>query len=95
MGESHWGTLWHRSRELQADAFLRAHLVFICTAICLHIPHSFWPKNGEATVLKSQFSDCIQSPFLLKMSVVLRVRGDCNPSPFQLALDSHSKGAHQ
>lgn len=51
MGESYWGTLWHHSRELQADAFLWAHLVFICMGICPHMPHSFWPKNEEVTVL--------------------------------------------
>lgn len=34
MGESYWGTLWHHSREVQADAFLWAHLVFICIGIC-------------------------------------------------------------
>lgn len=50
MGESYWATLWHHSRELQADAFLWAHLVVICIGICPHTPHSFWPKNAEETV---------------------------------------------
>lgn len=50
MGESNWGTLWHYSRELQAGAFLWAHLVFICIGVCPHIHHTFWPKNGELTV---------------------------------------------
>lgn len=94
MGESSWGTLWRYSRELQADAFLWAHLVFICIGICPHIHHSFWPKNGELTVFLSQFNNCIHSPFLFKMSVVLWVVGDWDSFSLQLALDSYSREAH-